>query len=61
MADPRGPCPKRQIDLAAREIDKTPVPLTDDFPEAVPVLERELDAIETYLGALIDEMLQSKD
>jgi hypothetical protein len=61
MADPRGPCATLQIDLAPHEIDQASLALTDDFPEAIPVHERELDALETYLGVLIDEMLQSRD
>jgi hypothetical protein len=32
----------------------------DDFSHPIPVLERELDAIEMYLGPLIDKMLQRK-
>ena len=40
-AAPVGP---NATDIAARQV-------TDDFPEFVAVLDRELDAIETYLGA----------
>jgi hypothetical protein len=29
----------------------------DDFGEVTPVTQRELDTIETYLGALLDDML----
>jgi hypothetical protein len=29
----------------------------DDFPEEIPITRRELDVIETYLGALLDEAL----
>jgi hypothetical protein len=29
----------------------------DDFGEDTPVTQRELDTIETYLGALLDDML----
>jgi hypothetical protein len=32
-----------------------------DFPEFAGVLDRELDAIETYLGASLDELLGSMD
>jgi hypothetical protein len=35
--------------------------VTDDFPEFAAVLDRELDAIETYLGARLDEMLGGMD
>ena len=28
--------------------------VVDDFPEVIPVTRRELDVIETYLGALLD-------
>jgi hypothetical protein len=31
--------------------------VTDDLPEFAAALDRELDAIETYLGASLDEML----
>ena len=30
----------------------------DDFPIAVPVTQRELDVLETYLGSLLDDMLK---
>ena len=44
--------------LIAREparIDVDSIPkVTDDFPHAIPVIPRELDVIETYLGALLD-------
>src|SRR5262249_11707715 len=29
--------------------------VVDNFPKAIPVASRELDVIETYLGALLDE------
>jgi hypothetical protein len=32
--------------------------VVDDFPEIMPVLQRELDIIETYLGSLLDELLR---
>lgn len=32
--------------------------IIDDFAEAMPITRRELDAIETYLGSLIDELLK---
>jgi hypothetical protein len=35
--------------------------VTDDFPEFVVVLDRELDAIEAYLGACLNEMLGGTD
>ena len=31
--------------------------ITDDFPEFVAVLDRELEAIEAYLGACLNAML----
>lgn len=34
--------------------------VTDNFPHPVPVTRRELDVFETYLGALIDEVLGMK-
>jgi hypothetical protein len=30
--------------------------VADDFPQSIPVLERELEVIETYLGELLDTM-----
>ena len=33
----------------------------DDFPTLLPVLDRELEVIETYLGASLDELLGSID
>ena len=32
--------------------------VVDDFPAAVPVTQRELDVLETYLGSLLDDMLK---
>jgi hypothetical protein len=32
--------------------------VVDDFPEIMPVMQRELDVIETYLGSLLDDLLQ---
>jgi hypothetical protein len=29
--------------------------VVDDFPTAIPVARRELEVIETYLGALLDD------
>jgi hypothetical protein len=43
------------------EVNETCPQLIDDFPRPIPVLERELDAIEMYLGTLIDRMLQRKE
>ena len=31
--------------------------VVDDFPQETPITRRELDVIETYLGALLDEAL----
>jgi hypothetical protein len=31
--------------------------VVDDLPEILPVLQRELDIIETYLGATLDQLL----
>jgi hypothetical protein len=32
----------------------------DDFPTVVPVTQRELDVLETYLGSLLDDLLKRK-
>lgn len=42
---------------SAQATDITALKVTDDFPEIPAVLDRELGAIETFLGALLDEML----
>jgi hypothetical protein len=34
--------------------------IVDDLPEAIPVLSREIDVIETYLGGLLDQMMLPK-
>jgi hypothetical protein len=33
----------------------------DDLPDVVPVRPRELDVIETYLGAVLDELLRTRE
>jgi hypothetical protein len=35
--------------------------VVDDFPAAIPVTRRELEVIETYLGALLDETLEKTE
>ncbi len=35
--------------------------VVNDYPEIVPVTQRELDVIETYLGSLLDDMLKNMD
>jgi hypothetical protein len=32
--------------------------VVDDFPAVVPVTQREMDVLETYLGSLLDDMLK---
>jgi hypothetical protein len=34
--------------------------MVDDWPEVVPIFGDELDAIETYLAPLLDELLGAK-
>ncbi len=41
---------------AVKAIDRDAAVL-DDFPDSFPVPQAELDVIETYLGALLDEVL----
>ena len=38
-------------------VEKPVADVVDDFPEILPVLQRELDIIETYLGATVDQLL----
>lgn len=42
----------------SRKIARVSPEVVDDFPEFVPVLQRELDVIETYLGSLLDGLLK---
>jgi hypothetical protein len=35
--------------------------VTDDLPQAIPLAKRELDVIETYLGALLDDVLGRRE
>jgi hypothetical protein len=35
--------------------------VVDDFPQAIPVAPRELEVIETYLGALLDDVLSQAE
>jgi hypothetical protein len=35
--------------------------VVDDFPQAIPVAPRELEVIETYLGALLDDVLSQTE
>jgi len=52
--------PTKRTHLTGSEANETCPQLIDDFSHPIPVLERELDAIETYLGPLLDEMLQRR-
>jgi hypothetical protein len=45
------------VPAGAKATDITALKVTDDFPEIPTVLDRELGAIETFLGALLDEIL----
>ena len=50
--------PNAKLSRAPTELVEKPVPnVIDDFPEILPVLQRELDIIETYLGATLDQLL----
>ena len=53
--------PARPVDLPAAKPDKSSPQVIDNLPQSIPVLERELDVIEMYLGALIDKMLRCKE
>jgi hypothetical protein len=53
--------PTKQSNATASEIHETRPQVVDDFSHPIPVLERELDAIEIYLGPLLDEMLQRRE
>jgi hypothetical protein len=50
--------PNAKLSRAPTELVEKPVPdVIDDFPEILPVLQRELDIIETYLGATVDQLV----
>jgi hypothetical protein len=51
----------RQSPVTLTKAGKTSPQVADDFSHPIPVIERELDAIEMYLGPLIDKMLQRKE
>ena len=53
--------PARPVDLPAAKPDKSSPQVIDNLPQSIPVLERELEVIEMYLGALIDKMLHMKE
>jgi len=53
--------PTRQSHASAIEVNKTFPQVIDDFSHPIPVRERELDAIEMYLGPLIDKILQDME
>ena len=53
--------PTRQRHVSTTEVNKTFPQVIDDFPHPIPVLQRELDAIEMYLGPLIDKLLQDME
>ena len=53
--------PARPVDLPAAKPDKSSPQVVDNLPRSIPVLERELEVIEMYLGALIDKMLHMKE
>jgi hypothetical protein len=53
----RGPLIRR----GASTFVKAGPDVVDDFPTAIPVVQRELDVIETYLGALLDDALGNGD
>ena len=60
-----GPSAQRRSEAARRPLIPRGAPtfveagpdVVDDFPTAIPVVQRELDVIETYLGALLDDAL----
>jgi hypothetical protein len=57
----RGRHPPKQSHLTAIEVNETCLQVIDDFSHPIPVPERELDAIEMYIGQLIDMMLEDRD
>jgi hypothetical protein len=52
-----GPRNANHITLPARDSPPLVPQVIDDLPDVVPVGPQELDAIQTYLGAVLDELL----
>lgn len=52
----------RHIERRARPstVADEPLAVVNDFPDGVPIARDELDAIETYLGDLVSELLAEK-
>jgi hypothetical protein len=48
----------RQSPTGTASVTRENPQIFDDFPEVVPVAQRELDIIETYLGSMVDDMLK---
>jgi hypothetical protein len=42
---------------AIRAVGLAGLGIVDNFPECIPVSQRELDVIETYLGDILDQVL----
>jgi hypothetical protein len=57
---PRRPFNKKPISPTALSA-VPPDPVLDNFPNAIPVGGKELDVIETYLGALLDELMGPRE
>jgi hypothetical protein len=57
---PRRPFDKKPISPTALSA-VPPAPVLDNFPSAIPVGGQELDVIETYLGALLDELVGPRE
>ncbi|KTQ88027.1 hypothetical protein NS226_17420 [Aureimonas ureilytica] len=55
---PDGSVRRRRFPRAARSDAGTRFTVTDTWPAAVPVTAREVEVVETYLGALLDEILR---
>ena len=50
----------KPITVPAHETQPPAQHVIDDLPEVVPVGAQELDAIETYLGAMLNELLGAR-
>lgn len=49
---------ERGAALARKKLEADQPVVTDNWPEAVPVTHREIEVIETYLGAMLDTLLE---
>lgn len=60
-ADPASPRPAGGFELGWGSRTAPAPHIADNLPHPIPLAERELDLIESYLGALLDDILGQAD